>query len=198
MRVSSVREARHRGQSMVEFALVAPLLFLMIALLIDFGRLVYVYSAISNASKEGARTLSLVPQSNSDCAAIQRVLAVAQGFRLRPDPNSRAGNNDANIQPGQPGYVASKAPYGPSTQPVPPGTGYFYIWPAVAQAVPQDQGTNCDADPNAPPQRPVGPPGPTRDVEVQITYHFTPLTPIVSGFVKDFNIKTLSVTRTEY
>ena len=180
------RKERSRGQSMVEFALVAPILFLMLALMVDFGRLVYVYSAISNASKEGARTLSLVPQANSDCLAYTKALRVAQGFNLQPDPHAVANNVDANT-------VGLGTSTGPST----PGkaVGYMYVWPAVAQSTPIM--SNCDGSPSNPnAQRPTT--GAIRDVEVQITYHFTPLTPIVSGFINDFYIKTLSVTRTEY
>lgn len=172
---------------MVEFALVAPLLFLMISLLVDFSRLVYTFSAISNAAKDGARTLSLVPQSNSDCLAIKRMESVSQGFRLVPDPNSLSGNTDANLG-GTPGPT-------PNNQ-IPAGEGYLYIWPAVAQATPQDQAPNCDG-PASPPQRPEPSSG-VRDVEVQITYHFTPLSPLVGAFVPGLWIKTLSITRTEY
>jgi hypothetical protein len=194
MRLSSMRfrfghahRAGGRGQAMVEFALVAPLLFLMISLLVDFGRLVYTFSAMSNAAKDGARTLSLVPQANSDCLAIKRIESVSQAFRLVPDPASLIGNTDANSG-GTPGPT-------PNNQ-IPAGQGYFYIWPAVAQKTPQDQPPNCDGL-ASPPQRPQGNSG-IRDVQVQITYHFTPLSPIVGAFIPGLWIKTLSVTRTEY
>jgi hypothetical protein len=178
-----------RGQSMVEFALVAPLLFLMISLLVDFGRLVYTYSAISNAAKDGARTLSLVPQANSDCLAIQHVESVAQAFKLKPDPNSLSGDADANSG-GSPGPTPNSS--------IPGGQGYFYIWPAVSQAAPQDAPGNANCTgPASPPQRPL-PGNGVRDVEVQIVYHFTPLSPITAAIIPGFWIKTLSITRTEY
>lgn len=43
-----------RGQSLVEFALVAPLLLLLFAGAADFGRAFYAYVAVENAAKEGA------------------------------------------------------------------------------------------------------------------------------------------------
>jgi Flp pilus assembly protein TadG len=45
---------RIRGQSVVEFALVLPILLLLLAATIDFGRLFYTYVAVDNAAKEGA------------------------------------------------------------------------------------------------------------------------------------------------
>ena len=48
------RRDRSRGQSVVEFALVLPILLLLLAATIDFGRLFYAYVAVENAAKEGA------------------------------------------------------------------------------------------------------------------------------------------------
>jgi Flp pilus assembly protein TadG len=45
---------RSRGQSVVEFALVLPILLLLLAATVDFGRLFYAYVAVENAAKEGA------------------------------------------------------------------------------------------------------------------------------------------------
>src|SRR2546428_12939195 len=50
---------RRRGQSsqsMVEFALVAPLLLLLLFGIVDFGRVIYVYVTINQAVNEGVRT----------------------------------------------------------------------------------------------------------------------------------------------
>lgn len=50
----SARRAR-TGQNLVEFALVAPLLFLFTFGIMEFGWAFYVYSELSNAAREGAR-----------------------------------------------------------------------------------------------------------------------------------------------
>ena len=52
---------RTRGQSMVEFALVTPLLLLIFAGAADFGRAFFAYVAIENAAKEGAFFGSRLP-----------------------------------------------------------------------------------------------------------------------------------------
>lgn len=46
---------RRRGQALVEFALIAPMLFLLIIGIIELGRLVFFYHTINNAAREGAR-----------------------------------------------------------------------------------------------------------------------------------------------
>jgi Flp pilus assembly protein TadG len=46
---------RKNGQSLVEMALLLPVLLLLSVAAIDFGRGIYYYSAIYNAAREGAR-----------------------------------------------------------------------------------------------------------------------------------------------
>ena len=42
------------GQALVEFALLAPVLLLLMLLAVDFGRLFFSYVAVNNAAREGA------------------------------------------------------------------------------------------------------------------------------------------------
>lgn len=46
---------RSRGQALVEFALVAPIFFLILFAIIDFGRYVYYVQILNNAAREGTR-----------------------------------------------------------------------------------------------------------------------------------------------
>ncbi len=55
---------RQRGQALVEFAFVAPIFFLMLFGIIDFGRYVYYVQILNNAAREGAR-YAIVHGSNS-------------------------------------------------------------------------------------------------------------------------------------
>src|SRR3989304_10336492 len=50
----------HRAQAMVEFAIVAPILFALLFGIFEFGRMVFVYSAVTNASREAVRYASAV------------------------------------------------------------------------------------------------------------------------------------------
>ena len=53
--MSRSRPKARRGATIVEFALVAPLLFLVVIGMVEFGRMVMVQQILTNASREGAR-----------------------------------------------------------------------------------------------------------------------------------------------
>ncbi len=58
---------RHvRGQALAEFALVTPLFFLLVFGIIEFGRFIYTYEIVNNATREGAR-YAIVHGSASEC-----------------------------------------------------------------------------------------------------------------------------------
>ncbi len=63
---------RTRGQSLAEFALVLPIMLILLAAAIDLGRLFYAYVAVENAAKEGAFFGSRSPlcsgSGNPNCA----------------------------------------------------------------------------------------------------------------------------------
>lgn len=50
-----------RGQALVEFALVLPILLLMVIGIMDFGRALFVYSEVSNAAREAVRYAAVNP-----------------------------------------------------------------------------------------------------------------------------------------
>lgn len=58
---------RSQGQALAEFALVIPIVMLLIISLFDIGRAVFTYNAITNAAREGAR-MAIV---NQDVASVQ-------------------------------------------------------------------------------------------------------------------------------
>ena len=61
-RASGKRKRRERGQSLVETAVVFPILLLLLAAIIDFGRAFDVYIVLTNAAREGARWGSVNPE----------------------------------------------------------------------------------------------------------------------------------------
>ena len=66
------RRRPSRGQSLVEFALVAPLLLLFLAMVLDLGRIYYANISLLNAAREGAFQASKTPESfvsGADCDA---------------------------------------------------------------------------------------------------------------------------------
>jgi Flp pilus assembly protein TadG len=110
MRKSLLR--RHGGQSMVEFAVLAPVFFMLLLGTIDLGRAVYIYNTISDAAREGARAGipfdTPLPTNAQVVAAVQSKLG--GGFSLAVDTACA----------GQP--VSATCPTTPTT----PNTGY--IW----------------------------------------------------------------------
>lgn len=60
---------KSRGQALVEFALVAPILALLLLGAADLTRAFYTYIVLSNASREAARVIVDYPQQYSDTAA---------------------------------------------------------------------------------------------------------------------------------
>jgi Flp pilus assembly protein TadG len=60
------RRPRPDGQALVEFALVAPIFFLLLFGIIESGRFILYYETLSNATREGAR-YAIVHGSNSLC-----------------------------------------------------------------------------------------------------------------------------------
>jgi len=65
------RRRAERGVNVVEFALVLPILLLLVAGIADFGRAFYAYIAITNASREGARLGSHTPWLTSGPNSIE-------------------------------------------------------------------------------------------------------------------------------
>ena len=80
MRFGRLR-GRERGAAAVEMAIVLPLLLLVIAGIIDFGRYFFFQIQVTNAAREGARAAVVKPSPNAaDMTAItDRALAGAVG-----------------------------------------------------------------------------------------------------------------------
>jgi Flp pilus assembly protein TadG len=167
-----------RSQALVEFSLVAPVMLLILFSAVDICRLLYAYTAISSAARDGARTASLSGSFFTDCQIIAEVEAVGQGFPVRMDPNSVVGDSDPNNPSG-------------ALQPTTPpnNVGYAYIWPAVATGNPPDN--NC----NSSVQRAVSPT--VKHVAVQVEYHFVPLLPFLGSFTGQIIVRTVSVVTVE-
>ena len=65
-RLVTKRGRTSAGQALVEFALVAPIFFLLLFGIIEAGRFILFYEALNNATREGAR-YAIVHGSNSSC-----------------------------------------------------------------------------------------------------------------------------------
>jgi Flp pilus assembly protein TadG len=70
------------GQSLVEFALMLPILLVLVLMIFDFGRAIYYYSALHNAAREGARYGAVHPDDNAGMKSA--AIDYAIGFGLTP------------------------------------------------------------------------------------------------------------------
>ena len=91
-----------RGQAIVEFALMTPVIFLMLFGVLDFGRAVADYVALAHVTYEGARAAALMPatppgsipgSSTQDIAAGNAVVGVVQSQGGILDPISQSQVN---------------------------------------------------------------------------------------------------------
>jgi hypothetical protein len=128
---------RSRGQAMVEFALVAPVVLLIIGATVDMGRGLLLYGLLSGASRDAARQASLEYYSGSNtlppnCTALTTpctLTSLVTGAHLL-DPlgatvvylDSTAisspptyGTYVANADPTQPGTITLSAGANPNT-----------------------------------------------------------------------------------
>src|SRR5687767_3574299 len=100
---------RHeRGQAVVEFALIVPLLALLTMGVVDFGRIFYSYETLANAAREGARYCALHPGNASGTQS--RVNGEVDGTVA-----SVTATGCTNQPRGQPVTVTVTAPFAPVT-----------------------------------------------------------------------------------
>ncbi|OQY16909.1 MAG: hypothetical protein B6I35_15300 [Anaerolineaceae bacterium 4572_32.2] len=60
---------KERGQSMLEFALVLPVLLIILAGVLDLGRLYFAYVAVTDAAGEGASYAAIHPDNTAEIVA---------------------------------------------------------------------------------------------------------------------------------
>ena len=65
-----------RGQTLVEYALMLPVMILIVLFLIDAGRGIYYYSVIHNAAREGARYGIISPTDDAGIIAAAQAKVV--------------------------------------------------------------------------------------------------------------------------
>lgn len=79
------RKEKQRGQSLVEFALLLPLLILLLGGVLELGRLFFAYVAVTDAAAEGATYASIYPSSSIQ-AITDRAQSATSGL-VRLDPS---------------------------------------------------------------------------------------------------------------
>ena len=97
MSVLSRLRKKEKGQAMVEFALVLPILIGLICGIIDFGWLFYNYLSLQNACREGARRACVISQ-DAECEATVKKKVIdmlPEGLKGSADVHVTFSNNSS-------------------------------------------------------------------------------------------------------
>lgn len=172
-----------RSQALIEFALVSPVLLLLLFGIVDIGRAIFYYDTLNHAAREGAR------------------VAVRASNQL-PTNNDVLTSVTSQMQ-GVP--VTAPCPQGPVTSATPPAnSAWLYITePAPPSAV------ETSPPPNAPGGEysataqgscsAVNPAGGNQQLQVTLRFNLVLITPIVAQATADHIVITAAaVFRTEY
>jgi hypothetical protein len=174
-----------RSQAIVEFALIAPILILLLFVIVDFGRVIYIYATLNQAVNEGARTAirdsPLLP-TNLDVQTTVRQHAVDVSL-ANPCPN---GPLTSMTPPANQGWIYITEPNPPTTVEVlspslenAPGGQYWSVASGSCSA------TNPAHD-HAP-------------LQITIRYNFVPLTPLIQQVMANhIVISAAAAYKTEY
>ncbi len=73
----SKRITSHNGQTLVELAIILPLLFILIFGIIEFGRYMYMKNSVTNAAREGARKAAVTKNPWSETTVRDYVISVS-------------------------------------------------------------------------------------------------------------------------
>jgi uncharacterized protein (UPF0333 family) len=90
---------RTRGQALVEFALLTPVLMVFVVGVIDFGKLFYTYQVITNAAREGARRAALADDKITDAVIQDAIRASLAPVADAADVSFVAKNADGSCPP---------------------------------------------------------------------------------------------------
>ena len=155
-----------RGQALVEMALMAPVLFLMVLGATDLSQLFYYSTSVTNAAREGARQGAYYdpmtfPGGNTyatDAAVYSAVNAEASYLNLSEPchPNTICAGSLTNC----PSYPYANALYPPTSA---PNTGYVFV---------------CFNNSTTATTATVGQP-----IRITILYSFQPVTPLIGTMV---------------
>lgn len=174
-----------RSQAIVEFAIIAPILIVLLFAIVDFGRVIYTYATLNQAVNEGARAAirsSRVLPTNTDVENAVKQHAVDVSL-ANPCPN---GPITTATPPANSGWIYITEPNPPSTpeslspslEDAPGGT----MW-AVSNGT-------CSATNPAHDHSPL---------QVTIRYNFVPITPIIQQLTANQIVISAAATyQTEY
>jgi len=177
---------RHRGQesqALIEFALISPILLLLIFGIIDIGRAVFYYDTLNHAAREGARAAATAPSTfPTNATVLTAVVAQVVGVSItEPCPQ---GPVSSSTPPANAAWLyVTEAPAPTSFESTPPMNAPGGEYPAPAAG-------SCN---------PTNPAANNATLQVTIRMNLVLITPVISQLSGGRIILTASaVYRTEY
>ena len=171
---------------MVEFAIVAPVLLLLLFGVVDFGRVIYIYATINQAVNEGARTAiraSAQLPTNADVEAAVKQHAVDVSL-ANPCPNGPIVAN--STPPANQGWIYITEPDAPPTVET--------LSPSLENAPGGQMWGNATGACSA-----TNPAHDHAPIQVTIRYNFVPFTPLIQQVTANHIVLSASATyKTEY
>lgn len=196
---------RQRSQAMPEFALVAPVLFLIIFGIFDLGRGIVDYVAIQHAVNEGGRIASEGFPAGGTTTAFE---APTNSDVITATVSDTTVVNLVQAPSCVNGPTPSLASLSSGKNAVPVGTGWIYITDPEAESTWGSQPALAAVTGNAPGREPaaapkgcyaVQPASGSEPLQVTIVYHFSPITPLIGNIVgQNITLVAYSVYETEY
>ncbi|GAC1504983.1 MAG: hypothetical protein NVS1B3_02510 [Candidatus Dormibacteraceae bacterium] len=172
-----------RSQALIEFALVSPVLLLLLFGIVDIGRAVFYYDTVNHAAREGAR---VAIRASNPLPTNADVLATVTSQVI-----------------GAP--VSAPCPQGPVTSATPPdNSAWLYITEANPPSSPE-----ASPPPNAPGGEyaaiasgscsAVNPAGGNQQLQVTVRFNLVLITPVVAQVTANrIVISAAAIFRTEY
>jgi TadE-like protein len=182
MRVLSGRRAQ-RSQALIEFALVSPVLLLLLFGIVDIGRAVFYYDTLNHAAREGARTAvrasNQLPTNNDVLNAVSAQMIGAPVSEPCPQ-----GPVTAAIPPANQAWLYVTEPNPPTTvETSPPPNAPGGEYPAAATG-------SCSA---------INPASGNQQLQVTLRFNLILVTPVVSQLTSGrILITAAAIFRTEY
>jgi TadE-like protein len=183
-----LRTSGQRSQALIEFALVSPVLLLLLFGIVDIGRAVFYYDTLSHAAREGARIAvrasSQLPNNNDVLNAVATQLIgapVTFGPSGAPCPQ---GPVTSAIPPENSAYLYITEPNPPATaETTPPANAPGGEYPAAAAG-------SCSG---------VNPAGGNQQLQVTLRFNLVLITPVIAQATADHIVITaVAIFRTEY
>jgi Flp pilus assembly protein TadG len=172
-----------RSQALIEFALISPVLLLLLFGIIDIGRAVFYYDTLNHAAREGARA---AVRASTPLPTNNDVLTIVAGQLV-----------------GVP--VSEPCPQGPITGGTPPGnTAWLYVTepdpPSTVENSPPKNAPGGEyAEASAGSCSAVNPASNNAQVQVTLKFNLILITPVIAQATADHIIITAAaIFRTEY